>query len=120
MIDVRKAFIDSLRLYFAPIIGAVSAVRAEIQRRERERASRNSALFTPGTAGSGTVSHPCAPASRTVWMAGSPLWPPAHSGRWHSHDLLPGSGRSSLVRLAARDRRHVRSHSDRTSTLISA
>lgn len=38
MIDVRKVFLDSLRLYFAPIIGAVSAVRAEIQRRERERA----------------------------------------------------------------------------------
>lgn len=38
MIDVRKIFIDSLRLYFAPLIGAVAAVRAEMQRRERIRA----------------------------------------------------------------------------------
>lgn len=36
MIDVRKVFFDSLRLYFAPLVGAFRAVKAEIERFERE------------------------------------------------------------------------------------
>lgn len=39
MIDVRKVFKDSLRLYFAPLVGAVRAVMAEIKRIDREHAS---------------------------------------------------------------------------------
>jgi hypothetical protein len=38
MIDLRKAFIDSARLYFAPLVGAFKAVVAEIKRFEREHA----------------------------------------------------------------------------------
>ena len=38
MIDVKKVFQDSLRLYFAPIVGAVKAVMAEMKRLEREHA----------------------------------------------------------------------------------
>lgn len=38
MIDIKKVFRDSLRLYFAPIVGAVKAVMAEIKRFEREHA----------------------------------------------------------------------------------
>ena len=38
MIDVRKVFFDSLRLYFAPLVGAFRAVKAEIERFEREHA----------------------------------------------------------------------------------
>lgn len=38
MIDVRKVFNDSLRLYFAPIVGAVRAVVAEIKRFDQEHA----------------------------------------------------------------------------------
>lgn len=38
MIDVRKVFSDSLRLYFAPLVGAFRAVKAEIKRFEREHA----------------------------------------------------------------------------------
>ena len=37
MIDVRKVFKDSLRLYFAPIVGAVHAVMTELARFDRER-----------------------------------------------------------------------------------
>jgi hypothetical protein len=32
MIDVKKVFVDSLRLYFAPLLGAFNAVKAEIKR----------------------------------------------------------------------------------------
>jgi len=39
MIDIRKVFKDSLRLYLAPIVGAVRAVMAEIKRFDREHAS---------------------------------------------------------------------------------
>jgi hypothetical protein len=39
MIDIHKVFNDSLRLYFAPIVGAVRAVMAEIKRFDREHAS---------------------------------------------------------------------------------
>lgn len=39
MIDIRKVFKDSLRLYFAPIVGAVHAVMSEIKRFDREHAS---------------------------------------------------------------------------------
>lgn len=38
MIDIKKVFRDSLRLYFAPIVGAVKAVMAEMKRFEREHA----------------------------------------------------------------------------------
>ncbi len=38
MIDMKKVFFDSLRLYFAPLIGAFNAVHAEIKRFESERA----------------------------------------------------------------------------------
>lgn len=38
MIDVKKVFADSLRLYFAPLVGAFNAIRAEILRAEREHA----------------------------------------------------------------------------------
>ena len=38
MIDVKKVFWDSLRLYFAPIFGAIKAVMAEMKRFEREHA----------------------------------------------------------------------------------
>ena len=31
-----KVFRDSLRLYFAPVVGAVRVVRAELARREQE------------------------------------------------------------------------------------
>ena len=37
MIDVRKVFMDSLRLYFAPLAGAVHAVMTELKRFDRER-----------------------------------------------------------------------------------
>jgi hypothetical protein len=36
MIDVRKIFLDSFRLYFAPLVGAFKAVRAEMNRFDRE------------------------------------------------------------------------------------
>lgn len=39
MIDIRKVFNNSLRLYFAPLVGAVRAVMAEIKRFDREHAS---------------------------------------------------------------------------------
>ena len=32
MINVRKVFFDSLRLYFAPLVGAYREVRAELAR----------------------------------------------------------------------------------------
>jgi hypothetical protein len=35
--NIRKIFMDSLRLYFAPLVGAFNAVKDEIKRRERER-----------------------------------------------------------------------------------
>ncbi len=38
MIDVKRIFIKSLRLYFAPLIGAFNAVKAEIKRFDREHA----------------------------------------------------------------------------------
>lgn len=38
MIDIKKVFLDSLRLYFAPLVGAFNAVKAEIKRYEREHA----------------------------------------------------------------------------------
>lgn len=38
MIDVKKVFLSSLRLYFAPLVGAFNAIRAEIKRFEREHA----------------------------------------------------------------------------------
>lgn len=38
MIDMKKVFWDSLRLYFAPIVGAAKAVMAEMKRFEREHA----------------------------------------------------------------------------------
>jgi hypothetical protein len=38
MIDVKKVFQDSFRLYFAPLVGAFMAVAAEIKRFERENA----------------------------------------------------------------------------------
>lgn len=38
MIDVRKVFLDSLRLYFAPLVGAYRAVVDEMKRFEREHA----------------------------------------------------------------------------------
>jgi len=38
MIDVRKVFTDSLRLYFAPLVGAFKAVMDEIKRFDREHA----------------------------------------------------------------------------------
>lgn len=38
MIDVKKVFLDSLRLYFAPLVGAGRAVLDEIRRFEREHA----------------------------------------------------------------------------------
>jgi hypothetical protein len=37
MINIRKIFIDSLRLYFAPLVGAFNAVRSELKRYENER-----------------------------------------------------------------------------------
>lgn len=37
MIDIKKIFRDSLRMYFAPLVGAYRAVVAEMQRAERER-----------------------------------------------------------------------------------
>ena len=39
MTDIRKVFKDSLRLYFAPVVGAVRAVMSEIKRFDREHAS---------------------------------------------------------------------------------
>lgn len=36
MIDVKKVFFDSLRMYFAPLIGAFKAVKAEMDRMERK------------------------------------------------------------------------------------
>ena len=38
MMDIKKVFADSLRLYFAPLIGAFKAVKAEIHRFDREHA----------------------------------------------------------------------------------
>lgn len=38
MIDIKKVFIDSLRLYFAPLIGAFKAIKEEIKRSERNHA----------------------------------------------------------------------------------
>lgn len=38
MIDVKKVFKNSLRLYFAPLVGAFKAVAAEMKRFEREHA----------------------------------------------------------------------------------
>ena len=38
MIDIRKLFFDSLRMYFAPLVGAYKAVKAEMDRFEREHA----------------------------------------------------------------------------------
>jgi hypothetical protein len=37
--DMWKIFLQSFRLYFAPLIGAYRGVRAELKRRERERCS---------------------------------------------------------------------------------
>lgn len=36
MIDYKKLFFDSLRMYFAPLTGAFNAMREEIQRLDRE------------------------------------------------------------------------------------
>jgi hypothetical protein len=36
MIDYKKLFWDSLRSYFAPLIGAFSAIKSEIERMDRE------------------------------------------------------------------------------------
>lgn len=36
MIDLKKVFMDSLRRYFAPLVGAYQAVVAEMKRFERE------------------------------------------------------------------------------------
>lgn len=38
MIDVKKVFADSFRLYFAPLVGAFNAIKAELIRFEREHA----------------------------------------------------------------------------------
>lgn len=35
--DVRRIFISSLRLYFAPLVGAYRQVKIEVRRNERER-----------------------------------------------------------------------------------
>lgn len=35
--DIRKIFLQSFRLYFAPLVGAYRGVLAELKRRERER-----------------------------------------------------------------------------------
>ena len=40
MIDLKKVFVDSLRMYFAPLIGAFNAIKAEMARMEREREHR--------------------------------------------------------------------------------
>lgn len=37
MIDVKRVFLDSLRMYFAPLIGAFKAIKAEMARMERRR-----------------------------------------------------------------------------------
>lgn len=37
MIDVQRIFLNSLRLYFAPLVGAVMQVRFELARIESER-----------------------------------------------------------------------------------
>jgi hypothetical protein len=34
-IDVKGVFLDSLRMYFAPLIGAFKAIKAEMARMER-------------------------------------------------------------------------------------
>lgn len=34
MIDLKKVFLDSLRMYFAPLVGAFDAVKAEMKRLE--------------------------------------------------------------------------------------
>lgn len=39
MIDIKRIVIDSLRMYFAPLVGAVKAVQAEMKRREQRRVS---------------------------------------------------------------------------------
>lgn len=38
MIDVKKVFLHSFRLYFAPLVGAFKAIKAELVRVEREHA----------------------------------------------------------------------------------
>lgn len=37
MSDIKRIFLSSLRLYFAPLVGAIKEVRSEMQRRELER-----------------------------------------------------------------------------------
>lgn len=38
MIEYRKLFFSSLRTYFAPLVGAINAIREEIKRFDREHA----------------------------------------------------------------------------------
>ena len=38
MIDFKKLFWSSLRIYFAPLVGAYNAVKAEMDRLDREHA----------------------------------------------------------------------------------
>lgn len=35
MIDIKRIFIDSLRMYFAPLVGAFKAVQAEMKKQEQ-------------------------------------------------------------------------------------
>lgn len=37
MIEWKRIFFDSLRLYFAPLAGAIKGVRDELQRRDEAR-----------------------------------------------------------------------------------
>lgn len=37
MIDIKKVFFDSLRMYFAPLVGAFKAIKAEMKNSERNR-----------------------------------------------------------------------------------
>ena len=37
MIDIKKTFFDSLRIYFAPLVGAFKAVKAEMKILEQKR-----------------------------------------------------------------------------------
>lgn len=40
MVDVKKVFLDSLRMYFAPLTGAFKAIRAEMARMDRHHRSK--------------------------------------------------------------------------------
>lgn len=41
-IDVRRVFRDSVRLYFAPLTGAIKGIRAELRRADQEIAQHRS------------------------------------------------------------------------------